>query len=233
MAILRLSLTNIRDIVRLAIGEQTSATSRVEDANTTTSTASLNTIINSYAQQISNRLTHVMRQAGLSFETEKVYPDFWRTSGSMTETEGSSSVTFPADYDRYISFYDRTNRKPIVAVEAVSKWHLERLRRKSAGPPEAIEILGVNTSSVWTGTLWPPTESGVTPDIELTYWRLPAIMDTADASNTYPDAPPNFHLLWVYGAVLQLTRPDDPNYTRFQALESEMLLELAQMARAA
>ena len=232
MAIQRLSLTNLKDLVRFWIGEEIAALSKIPSSNVSGgTTASLATVINLYGQQIPSRLALIMREQGYNIQAGQIYPDWLRTSGSMTETEGSSDVTFPSDYARYISFYDRTNRRVIWPTEEVSSTHLERLKKRDPGPPEAIEILGVNSSSVWTGTLWPPTEGGITPDIELIYWRLPASMADSNPGSEYPDAPPEFHILWAYGAVLEIMRPDDPAYSRFQDLERQKLTEMVYAAR--
>lgn len=225
MAVTKLSLNEIRQMVRILLGETTASLSRVANSDTSTDKASLTKFVNAYGQSIPNKLN-------LLAQGDVIYPDFWRTSGSMTETSGSSTVTFPADYVRYISFYDRTNRRPLKTTQEVARWHLDRLKRKPEGPPEAIEILGVDSSQVWQATLWPPTVGGVTPDIEVVYWRMPANMPDTDSTTEYPDAPPQFHYLWVAGTVMLLMSSDDPVYERFKQQEQEYLMGMLKSAKA-
>ena len=147
----------------------------------------------------------------------------------------SSTVTLPDDYDQYISFYDTTANKPIEPVKSVSKWHYAKLKEKVAGPPEAIEIGNAATGSVnrRTATLYPATFTGVTPAIEMVYWRLPAVMPNSTPSTEYPDSDVKYHWLWVYGPLLTLLAPGDPGFERYAALEKDLLLDLAATARAA
>ena len=233
MAVQRLSLTNIIDLIRFYIAEPDADVSRLKNiTDSSGTTATLLLIINGYGQQISTRLGALARQEGLDLKSGKVYPDFWRTSGSLTTSKSSSSATFPSDYSKWISFYDRTNKKVIHPVEEISRWRLDEYRNSPAGPTKAIEMLGVNSSSVITSTLWPSVEDEITPDIELIYWREPATMPGTSQSTEYPDAPPEFHMLWVYGAVLEIMRPDHPRFNRFQQKEQEMLTEMMRVSRA-
>ena len=61
--------------------------------------------------------------------------------------------------------------------------------------------------------------------MELTYYRLPAVMPGSDTSTEYPDGDYKFHYLWVLEPVLELLRVDDPAYDRYLAKEKELMRE--------
>jgi len=233
MAVSRLSLTTIRDLCRLHLGVLDESHGRVRDSDQSTDTASLTAIINQYGQSIPQKLGSLMLQHGTQLEYSAAYPDFWKTtSTSLGEAVGSQDITLPADYARVISLWDNSMGRRISINEESDMYRLDRYRRAAPGPPKVCEIMGVNSSGVWTGKLWPQTPDGNTPDLTLTYWRIPAIMPDTDSDAEYPDAPANFHLLWVYGPVADIMRADDPAFTRFQEKEREMLLELLRISRA-
>ena len=237
MAITRLSLETLKDQIRVLIGEPDAARSRVADSNTSTDKASLAQFISSYNLVLPQRLALLAQEIG----SGNPYPGFWRTRVNSTTTAatanlvvaaGSQTVNLPDDYLRYISFYDRTNSRPIYTTQEVARWHVDRLRKKPEGPPEAIEILGVDSGSRWEARLWPPTGVGVTPSLELTYWRMPANMPDTTPASEYPDAPPEFHFLWVIGPITLLLATDDPAWSRFREQERELLTQMLRSADA-
>ena len=67
--------------------------------------------------------------------------------------------------------------------------------------------------------------------MRLEYYRIPT--DLATGSSSFPDADYRFHYLWVLIGVLEILRPDSPDYDRYFQLEKEMLIEMAETARAA
>ena len=88
MAVTRLTLNEIRQMVRLLIGEPDQALSRVKDSDTgTTDVATLTKFVNSYSQLLPHRLSLVAQQEGLA--RGSIYPDFWRTDADLTATSGS------------------------------------------------------------------------------------------------------------------------------------------------
>lgn len=229
MSTQKLNLTTIIDMVRVNIGELDTTVSRVDDSDDTTNYASLPAVINAVGNMLPGKLGSLMRNEGMPLPGGMLYPYFLRTVGSLTTSAGSSTVTFPADYASLISLYDNTNKAPLYLVGDVNEYHLQRLRTKPPGPPEAIELTGLS-SQAWQGRVWPLTESGVTPSIEVVYYRIPAEMPNSSPTTEYPDAPPNWHMLWVYGATVEMMRQDDPSYNRYLEREREMLLELLRLS---
>lgn len=229
MAVLRLTLANLETEILRLTGYDAST-----DAPWATQ-ANLYRIINIYGQRLPMRLTQVARQLGVVGPADTARFDMWRTVANLTTSSGSSNVDFPTDYDHWISFYDNTNARRVDPVENVDKYHIKKLRDKAAGPPEAIEIMGFLTSGAnWVrrGILYPDTASGVTPSISCTYWRLPAIFAGAAPTTEYPDADYKYHALWIYGPMCEILRNSGPSYDRFQAIELELLTDLALTARA-
>ena len=226
MAILQLTLANCRDEIRRRIGERTGGTTI---SNPNVSDAELTRQINLYLQRLPRRT------AQLTQSPREIKFDMWRTFSDLTETAGSSTVYLPVDYDRFISFWDKTNGDKLMVVKDVEKYyrkrkHLDRADTDRTGPPEAIEILGfASNSGTWQrkALLHPNTASGVTPDIRITYWRLPATVssdsDTLDLDIKYQDVA-------IYGPLLEFYRDDDPAYQRYEALEREILIGLAKTA---
>ncbi len=237
MAITRLTLANIVDLIRLNIGEDDEGLSKITDADPGSgdSITGLYTVVNAYIQSIPTRCAAILQQEGIPVREGRLYFDMWRTSGTaLTATSGSSTVHFPADYDQWISFYDETHKRTIHPVTHTSRWALSRLKSKPAGPPQRIQIEGyVTNSSAWVrkGILYPATLSGVTPNITLEYWRLPTAMAESDATTEYPDIDPKFQDLCWIGPVVQLTRPDEGSYERHREEERALLLALARSGR--
>lgn len=170
--------------------------------------------------------------------------DFWKTkvssAGSGTGfvlTSGSSTGYLPVDFYYHDTIYDNTAKREIEVIESATdkRRKVEYLKKKPAGPPEAIEILGMATSgSNWQRqiTIHPPTLSGVTPSMDMWYYRLPASMPGASAAAEYPDAPVQYHPLWIYGTMIELLAPRDPQYDRYKALHDEMIQAVAMQAKA-
>lgn len=236
MAVQRLSLDNIKtELLRIAGYESSARADWQTDAN-------LYRIINMYGQRLSLRAAQVAREAGLP-PTGVPRFDMYKTRTTVTLAGGETSsdvrpqttFAFPEDYDHWISFYDLTHKRPIRPTTEVSRWHLEKLKQKPLGPPEAIEIVDAYLSgSTWQrrGFTYPPSPSGVNPTVELWYYRLPAIMAGTSPTAEYIDADVKYHSLWIYGPAVELLRPDDPVYDRYASLERELLLDLVYTGRA-
>jgi hypothetical protein len=195
----------------------------------------LNSYINNYLQSLTHRVTSLLRQRREIGPDERIGLEMWRTDGSLTETEASSTVHFPVDYDHYISFWDRTHGRKINPIENVDKYwrskFLDRNDTDRTGPTEWIEIQGfVDNRNIWqrTGQLWPRVVAGVTPDIQLTYYRLPAIV-SVDADE--PDIDIKYQNLLIYGPIQELLRDNRPSYERYVERERELLLGLAATAK--
>lgn len=231
IAVQRLTLAQIETAILQIFGYSASTNAPWATA------ANLYLRINEYLQRLPGRLGQVAAQ--LRAEGERLpfsgVPrfDMWRTQANLTATSGSATVHFPADYDHYIGFWDSTNSRPVYPIETVGYFH-EDLRTQSAGPPEYIELLGfVTNGSTWVrqGLVWPPTASGITPVIQCTYWRLPATMPGTTPTAEYPDIDPKWESIAIYGTVVDLSRPSEPEFSRYQQLEHEMLMEMARSAR--
>ena len=237
MAISRLTLTQIRNEILRIAGYDSSGLAPWSDD------ATLLRQVNSYASRLTARCAQVLRESGMPISTGTVHFDMWRYTGTLDATSGSQTVTFPVDYDRWISFYDSTNKRRLEVVTEVDRWHVRKLRDKPAGPPEAIELMGFGTAvsglpstggeGVRVGKLYPATVTGTTPSISLHYWRLPTAMPGNNFDLEYPDCDPKFQMLWVYGPALEFLRPSDPGFARYQGLERELLIDLAYGAKAA
>lgn len=237
MAVQRLALSDYIEEIRRAIGEETAALSEIDDAD-------LARVINGYIQNLPMRCAEVATQAGVRIGSGTIRFDFWKTAVNSTTTAGagnfvvaagSSDMDLPNDYDHWISWYDRTNNRPFHVIRETSRWHRDIKER--IGVPRYVEIrdLYAGGSSTWRrrATLYPAVVSGITPDIELTYWRLPASMPNTTAASEYPDIDIKFQWLPVWGVVVELMRPGDPAYERYAAQERNMILAMLQSARAA
>ena len=229
MAILQLTLANVHDELNQRAYGNTAPQNGVGDTV-------LSRYVNNYLQSLSHRVASLMQARGELAEGQQVSLDMWRTDGALTETSGSSLVHFPVDYDRYISFWDRTHGRKISPIMDVDKyWRRKFLDRNDAdftAPTEWIEILGfVDNSNTWqrSGQLWPRTVTGVTPDIQLMYYRLPA---TVSADGDEPDIDIKYQNLLIYGPIQELLRDNRPSYTRYVDRERELLLGLAHTAKA-
>ena len=228
MAIQRLTLTQIETAILQNLGYSAST------AAPWTTSANLYLRINDYVQRLPQKVSALasqLRKEGVELPYTGIPRfDMWRSSATLTATAGSSTVHFPADYDQYISFWDATNSAPIYPVDNTSRYHLDILKKKSAGPPEAIEIGGFVSSSGWVreGTLYPATIAGTTPSITLEYWRVPASMSLGTDS---PDLDPKYESIAVFGPIVDLSRTTGKEHERFMLIEKEMLSEMAMTAR--
>jgi len=169
MAVQRMTLNMIRDQVLNIYGVTAST------AAPWTTDANLYEYINRAGQTIPVKVAMVVSPDDPS---AKVVIDFWRTqatsattgSGLMIATSASTGY-LPIDFYHHDTFYDLTNKKPLRVIEnsASRSRHVENLKKAPAGPPEAIEILGMTTNSTnWQRmfTIWPSTETGKTPSVQ-------------------------------------------------------------------
>lgn len=234
MAVQRLSLSNIATLVKQAIGVDSSTNAFWE------SDANLYLYINQAGQNIPVKVALVVAPDD---PTAVVVVDFWRTKANsatsgtgVVVTAGNSTGYLPVDYYHWESFYDLTSKKKLSVISSTASRDrvIELIRKRPAGPPEAIEILDMATN----GANWqrkfqfiPDTLTGVTPSVELVYYRLPASMAGSTPATEYPDAPVEFHTLWVDGAILELMAPSNPNYDRYKARYDETIQALARQAK--
>ena len=232
MAIQRLTLTQIRNELLRIVGNYASSA----DADWATD-ANLYRIINAYGAQVPRKALKIAgiqpgQRAGLSIYRTIV--NSATTGAWFVVAAGSATIYCPEDMDQLIGLYDRTNERKLDIVDDVSRWHIDTLRKKPAGPPEAVELLDVVViSSIYRrqGTIHPPTASGVTPSFEGTYFRLPAIMAGTDPDNEYVDCETKYQYLWLYGPAAELLRPNNPSYDRYKTEELELLTALASTAQ--
>ena len=232
MGVQRLTLNQIRDMILHACGAAASTSAFWgTDAN-------LFLKINMVGQNIPAKVGMLLKAGG-----RKVGIDFWKTqvtsatSGTgLVIAAGSSTGYCPVNYYHYESFYDLTNGSRIHVIEDPVRHQatLENLKKKPAGPPEAVEFLDMATLSTnWQRKfiILPSTVSGVTPSVQLTYYRLPASMPGDDGDAEYPDAPIEYHALWAYGTIMEVLARSDPEYDRYKMLNDEMLQAVAAHAK--
>lgn len=201
------------------------------------STANFYLRLNEYLQRLPVRLGQIaqkMRADGraLPFSGLPRF-DMWRTQTNMTASSGSSTVWHPADLDEPISYWDNTNKRRVDKIEDVDRWRPD-LRTKAAGPPEYIELLGwASNSGTWQrkATLWPATMSGVTPSVQVTYWRIPAAFPGSSPSAEYADIDPKYEQVLVFGVAASQARNDAQQYERYRAAEEGILQEMIYSAR--
>uniref|UniRef100_A0A6M3L6Q9 Uncharacterized protein n=2 Tax=viral metagenome TaxID=1070528 RepID=A0A6M3L6Q9_9ZZZZ len=242
MAVQRLNLKQIEDAILQIMGFDSS-----ENAPWKTS-ATLYQRINEYGQRLPMRLNQIARETNVP---TPVHFDMWKSSCNSSTTgttvvlvaASSATIYFPTDYDHTISLYDITNKRPIQLIDNVDKWHYERLVHGPAGPPRYVEIGGFASdgAAAWrrTATLYPATESGVTPSVRLKYWRIPAAMTAtvaAQAQSQYPDVDPKYESLFIYGPVIDLARIDlarqqNLGFEQWVRLERELLVEMLSTCR--
>jgi hypothetical protein len=228
LAILQLTLADIRDEIRRRAGEKSGT---VTTGTPYLTNAELLRQVNMYMQRLPRRVS------ALSGDASELKLDMWHTFTDLAEAGGDSTVYLPTDYDRYESFWDQANGRELKVVSGVEKyWRKRKYHRRAdtdrVGPPEAIEILDfVSNSGTWQrrALLHPDTPSGDTPDIRMYYWRLPAVMS---ADSDKPDIDIKYQDLTIYGPILDFFRDDDPAYDRYMALERELLLGLSKTAMA-
>ena len=199
------------------------------------SDANLIVKINIAAHRIPGKLRQIA--VGQGMKGRLAMPMWWTTTdstpsggaGDLDTGPGVSTVSFPDDMDLLVSLYDLTNNRFIDVVEVPysEKWYRD-LREATPGITKVLHLQGTTTfasTTVRDGRLLPDVVAGITPSLRLGYYRLPA--DLASGSASFPDADTAYHYLWVLETVLDLLRPDTPNYDRYLALEKEMLVEMA------
>lgn len=234
MAVQRLTLNQIRDQVLHICGAAASTSAYwASDAN-------MFKYINRVGQSIPLKVGLVLGANG-----KPVLIDFWKTtatsatSGTGLVIAASSSTGYlPVDCYYPETFYDLTNKKLIPVIYDPLRHHRQvtALKQAPAGPPEAIELLDMATLSTnWQRkfTIHPATASGVTPSVQLNYYRIPASMPGVDGDAEYPDVPVEYHPLWIYGTVMELMARSDPNYDRYKTLHDELIQSLAGRAKVA
>lgn len=239
MAIQRRSLSQIRDeIYRICGNYDTSGTGTDTPWR---SDANLYRIINDYLQRLPYHAAQVVQKGAprrpIRFDMYKTVLDSGGGvgAGQFVTDLGVSLVYFPTDLDEVISLYDRVSNEPIHAIQEVARWHKD-LKERAPGPPEFYEHLGFvsDSGSVWRryARLYPATEAARTPDLELTYWRLPARMAGSAPTTEFPDIDPKYEMLAIIGPSRAILQPNDPSFDRIDRDEKELLLDLVMSGRA-
>lgn len=232
MAVQRLALSDITTIILQICGYSAStAAPWASDAN-------LYKYINLAGQNIPIKVGLVLEAKG-----RPVLIDFWKTT-TTSATSGTGVVVAAASATGYLPvdcyypdvFYDLTNKKTLYPIRNAAKHQrqITALKNAPAGPPEAIELLDmVLNSTNWQQkfTFLPATATGVTPSIQLDYYRMPASMAGSNPTTEYPDCPVEFEALWIYGPVLDLMAPTDPKYDRYKVMHDELIQAVAAKAR--
>jgi len=204
--------------------------------------------INEYMQALPRRLnTAAMQMAasGVLKPTDiPVHMPMWKTSatsatsgtGLMIE-QSSSTAYLPVDFDAAISCYDVSGKRPITIVDNADQYLDEELTQSPPGPPRVLVLSGYALqSTTWrrSGTLYPSTQTGVTPSVRLVYYRLPAITRGTSPTSEYPDLDPKWESVVIYGPACALVRNIGFEFERLEKLEQEtlaaMCLEAARMA---
>lgn len=207
----RMSLADIIDQIRLAMGEPDIDLSKITNSQ-------LVDLINAYGNSIPSRLNQVAREHGKSFDEGVPKHPMWLTKTSITSS--GSLVTFPSDMSSLQELWLEDYDQPL-------EW--EKTFRGSArkrGIPKKVFISGVDASGNMTGELIPSTSENF--NIRVVYYRIPASFPGEDFSSEYPDAHPKYHLLWVVGPLTLIMAPDDPMYGEYKRLEQEFLRNLFQ-----
>lgn len=249
MAIDILTGSEVLAEVRRRFGETTAATSSVTDNE-------IYALGNLYLQRLTRRMSQVLQGEGHQIGQGALKLDCWVTvlnsttassADNLKVTAATQQVGFPQNFDHPISLIDRNTGKKVHFVTQVNKYWLDRFQfgldnagvdpgydtdvySVRTGPPEYMELLGmatVDSSFRVEGKIWPAVPTGVTPNLELTYYRIPATI----AAGTALDIDPKFQDLVIDGTVLSLLRDDDPVYERYLESERNMILELAKTAK--
>jgi len=228
MATLRLNLDQIETEILHITGYSASTTAPW------TTQANLYRKINFNAQKIAQKVAIASRAMGKDFEGIGM----WNTTATATTSSGvgnfvivagSSALLFPDDLDTILTLHDTTNDREVPPIVNKGQKAYRQLRARSAGPAEAYEL--TDTTGVRrNGRLLPDTASAVEPPLRLHYYRTPAIMPGSDGSSEFPDADNKWHYLWVLETVLEVLRPDDAAYERYEKLENSMINELAEVS---
>jgi len=226
MATIRLSLDDIEEQVLHITGYSASTTAPW------TTAANLYQKINYNAQKIPQKVALVAKAEG---KHGWMGIPMWYTTAAATTSaavgnfvvvSASSDLLFPDDMDKVVSIHDTTNDRQLEQIFNYGQERYRMLRDKVAGPPQFYEITGT-TGVRRNGRLLPDTAASTVPALRLIYYRTPAIMPGSSPGAEFPDGDNKWHYLWVLETVLEILRPDDAAYTRYQELESEMIVELA------
>lgn len=231
----RLSLSQIETEILRITGHSTSALAPW------TSSANLYLRVNEYVQGLPTKLAHKvmdLRTAGKAPPSAGVPRwDMWRTEDRLQTKATVGNVMLPEDYDHWISVWNETSNRRVDVVESVAKYH-DHLKKKPAGPVEAIEIMGglpgLSTPKfVRYANLYPvpATDQALT----LTYWRIPRAMPGSAATTEYPDIDPKWEYIVVCGSVVNLLRPNSgsPYFDRYAQEEERILTDIALTAKVA
>jgi hypothetical protein len=224
MSVQRLTLSDIIRKIRLALGETDPARSKMTDADLILS-------INAYGNVLPSRVGQVSREHGMSFREGIPHHFMWHTKGTISGSAGSADVSLPADFSTPIEFWESNIEKPLHIVDKPSLWHYRRLRKGRPSLPEEIVLEGYDVSTNQrTATLFPTPPAGFTPSIDVRYYRIPAEMPGNDEASEEPDADPKYHLLWVYGPLIEILAPDSPVWQNYVQLEHTLIRDLVQEA---
>ena len=201
------------------------------------SDANLVVKLNLAAHRIPQKIRQVAQALGFQ---GRISMPMWFTTIDSTDSAGTGNFVvsastatghLPVDADMVHSVIDLTDNRLIPVIESSNETWYEKLRRGQPGPTKYIHITGMAGGTEQAFRLLPDVAAGVTPSMRLEYYRIPT--DLASGGSSFPDADYRFHYLWVLIGVLEILRPDTPNYERYLQLEKEMLIEMAETARAA
>lgn len=225
----RWSLAAITDAIRFHIGQPETTRSRAADAATATRLWSLGEQVNNYCQGLRAKLNQLARAEGLTAKGGQIYLPWYRTSGTLTTTSGSSTAYLPQDFDGLIALRDVTNNLPIYCVNNPTRHFYEHIRKRPAGPPELLVMEGFfNNGGTWQRrvTIYPATLTGITPSLGIEYYRVPADMDESDPTNAYPDIDPRYQDVLIWGVSAEFMGMTHPSYDRFKGEENKIYMAM-------
>lgn len=240
MAISRASADDLVTEVRRLVGQVDTALS------TDLPNVRILDLLNRYIQGLTHKVSSFLKGEGKQIADGTLKLSFWKQTWASTTvaaadtlvvTQSGSTVDFPDTFDYLESLYDETNNRVLESVREVNRRHTmgRRLRDRAAGPPEAYELLGWATSgSLWVKqtTLYPPTETGITPSLTLTGYRKPAILtsQSSPSASEFLDIDPEYDQLAILGTVVSILSAGDPMVEEFKAQEQDMIGQLAMTA---
>lgn len=154
-------------------------------------------------------------------------------------TTGSATVYLPANLGYADSLYDLTHERVIPIVRRVykSSRSIARLVNAPAGPPRKMLIQGFRQLGVsewfWgsEGVLMPAPTATMLPSLRLEGYRMPAPM--AEEDEAFPDLDPRYEGILVAGLALIFMTPKHPAYSRVEAQEKAIALQMMRTARIA
>ena len=240
MAISRASASDLVTEIRRLVGQVDTALS------TDLPNVRILDMLNRYVQGLTHKVSLFLRGEGSQIADGTLKLSFWRQTWASTTvaaadtlvvTQSGSTVDFPDTMDYLESLFDETNDRVLESAREVKKRHTmgRRLRDRAAGPPESYELLGYATSgSLWVrqATLYPPTESGITPSFTLTGYRKPAILtsQSSPSASEFLDLDPEYDQLAILGTTISILTAGDPMVEEFSAQEQAMIGQLAMTA---